>query len=147
MISITNDGAAITATTYWQTEHAARGVLYVSINAGAIRVLVPPVAEDAILPELRTARQVAVSRGPWPDQRRDDALEILWDDGSDTPFAVHLAIEQADRLPATADEGRRDLTCSVWTAGPDGAAVARGAWPCTYRRSPGLPDLRPATED
>lgn len=145
-ITIANDGPRIASTPYWSSTHAARGVIYVSVNAGAFRVLVPPVAEGAILPELRTACDVVISRGPWPDQRRADAIEILWDDGSDNPFALHLSIEQIDRVPDAADEGRHDLTCTVWTAGPEGAAVERGTWPCTYRRSRRLPDLRPAKE-
>jgi hypothetical protein len=34
---------------------------------------------------MRTAREVIISRGPWPAQRRTNAIEILFDDGSASP--------------------------------------------------------------
>ncbi len=42
LVSITNDGPGVLETTYWSTEHARKGLLWVSVNAGAVRVLVPP---------------------------------------------------------------------------------------------------------
>ncbi|MFZ1575956.1 MAG: hypothetical protein WAT36_12135 [Chromatiaceae bacterium] len=44
-----------------------------------------PDAQKAILRELRGAREVIVSRGPWVSQGGRDALELLWGDGSDGP--------------------------------------------------------------
>jgi hypothetical protein len=41
VLQIQNAGPEILATTYWQTEHARRGYLYLSFNGGALRVLVP----------------------------------------------------------------------------------------------------------
>lgn len=142
MLTITNDGPRIASTSYWQTEHALRGALYLSINAGAFRVLVPPALEDQI-PDMATATTVVISRGPWPDQQRDDAIELLFDDGSSSPYALHLAVAQVDRLPLNADAGQA-WTCTVWTAGPHGTAVERLSRPAIYRRSKRLPDLRPA---
>lgn len=41
MITISNDGQKIVSTNYWDTEHAKRGFLYLSWNAGAGRLLLP----------------------------------------------------------------------------------------------------------
>jgi len=54
MIHIANDGQAVVSTSYWSTPHADAGYLYVSINAGAIRVLVPA-ATAYLLDELPPA--------------------------------------------------------------------------------------------
>ncbi|MDX9788933.1 MAG: hypothetical protein RBT11_19320 [Desulfobacterales bacterium] len=39
LIQISNDGPEILSTNYWETEHAKKGFLYMSINAGAFRLL------------------------------------------------------------------------------------------------------------
>lgn len=142
LTTISNDGPRITDTNYWQSEHAARGFFYLSINAGAFRLLVPP-TQAAILRELESATDVVVSRGPWPAEQRHDAFEIVFDDGSPSPFAIHLLTTQVDRLPRDADTGSRWI-CSVWTE-CDGRTVEVLSRPATYRRSRRLPDLRPAT--
>src|SRR5260370_41514272 len=64
---------------------------------------------------MATAREVAISRGPWPDANRDDAFEFLFDDDSQSRFVLHTVPESLDRLPAKADEGRGDLACLVYT--------------------------------
>ncbi len=67
MIEIHNDGPRLVSTNYWQTEHADRGLCYMSVNAGCWRLLVPPPAEGW-LRDIRTADEVVITRGPWPDQ-------------------------------------------------------------------------------
>ena len=41
---ITNRAEEVISTTYWQTGHARRGYLYLSFDAGALRVLAPEAA-------------------------------------------------------------------------------------------------------
>jgi hypothetical protein len=79
ILAVENDGQEIRATNYFESEYARRGAFYLSVNAGAFRLLVPPAHESAI-EEFRTAKEVVVSRGAWTAQRRKDALEILFDD-------------------------------------------------------------------
>lgn len=44
MITVSNnDGPEIVTANYWQSEYARAGNLYISCNAGCVRVLVPPV--------------------------------------------------------------------------------------------------------
>lgn len=72
--------------------------------------------------------------------RSRDALEILFEDGSESPFAVHLLVEQADRVPAASDEGRT-FRLAIWTENGK-----RGEMPARYRRVPRLPWLEPWEE-
>lgn len=136
MILIRNKGQALEHTDYWQTEHAERGFLYLTWNAGCARVLVPDAAKP-MLREMKGAREVIISRGPWVDQGNRDALELLWEDGSDTPFAVQLVAEQCDRLIPETDQGGR-FAVAVWTRGG-----IKGRWPGRYRVVPALPCLQP----
>lgn len=142
-LTITNDGPAIRASNYWTSEYAARGAVYVSLNARAIRILVPDLLAEQLVAETRGSKYVILSRGPWPDQRRDDAIELLWEDGSSSPFALHVGVEQVDRLPAKDDEGRTDLQCTLWVRGADGAPSCAATWPARYRRVREIPALEP----
>ena len=90
-----------------------------------------------------TGKHVIVSRGPWPSEQLPDAVEILFDDGSDNPFALHLSPESLDRMPLDTDAGKEWLF-TVWTAprrnGPPHKALERPAY---YRRVDALPCLLP----
>lgn len=108
-----------------------------SVNAGAFRILLPPALHSA-LADMRTAKTVVVSRGPWPEQGLAEAIELLFDDGSDSPYALHLSPQQIDRVPPDSESGR-DVRVTVWTKGPTLALDLPGR----YRRSARLPDLTP----
>lgn len=115
MIKIVNDGQAIRETNYWGSEHAQVGLCFLSWNAGAARVLLPDVMLGA-LEEMRTAQCVIVSRGPWKAQGGRESFELLFEDGSDSPYCLHLVVEQTDRsLPADNQGGGFAVT--VWTQG------------------------------
>jgi hypothetical protein len=140
LITIENDGAEITYTNYFNSDHAARGYVYLSINAGAFRLLIP----DRMISEIaewRTAREVIISRGPWPDMSKSDALEILFEDDSDNPYALHIASEQADRMPLDTDRDRKDQPpswkFSAWTR--EGKTLEL---PCRYRLVKRIPWLK-----
>lgn len=136
MLTIENQGQAIKATNYWDSEHARRGLLYLSWNAGAGRVLIPDAAK-AMLRELKGASEVIVSRGPWADQGGLEAIELLWEDGSDSPFSVHLVAEQCDRLIPDYEQGG-GFVVTVWTRGG-----IKGRWPGRYRVVESIPCLQP----
>jgi hypothetical protein len=138
MLVISNNGREIASTNYWQSEYARRGILYLSVNSGAFRLLLPKILEIA-LSDMKTAREAIISRGPWPDKNRADAIEVLFEDGSDKPFALLFGTEQIDRMPSVADEGRRGLECSVWSNGP--SPVKALSLPAAYRRVKSLPCL------
>lgn len=137
MLTIQNNGPEIVSTNYWQTEHAACGYVYLSINAGAFRILIPPSQEGAIA-EMLTAREAIISRGPWADQGGREAMEILFEDFTDTPYSLCILAEQCDRLPADSDRNRTNLRLSIWTV-----AGKAGEMPAKYRKVKRLPWLKP----
>lgn len=135
MIEIQNDGPLIAATNYWASEMAA-SKMFVSVNSGAIRVLLPN-GWDAPLQAMRMAEYCVLSRGPWAEMQQPEAVEILFEDHTDTPFALHLGAGSFDVLPAS-PKGRR-WRLSVWTAGP----VKQLDLACHWRMVPRIPWLKP----
>ena len=111
MLIIHNDGAVITGTNYWDSELAKEGLFYLSWNAGVGRLLVPN-ARRCDLREMSSAAYVIVSRGPWHERGGRDALELLFEDGSDSPYVIHLSVEQTDRMLPDGNQSRFVIT--VW---------------------------------
>lgn len=139
-IEIQNDGPEIVSTNYWASEHAARGLFYMSINAGVFRLLVPD-AQVQEIGECTTAREVIISRGPWPQAGKSDALEILFEDDSESPYVIHLTSEQVDRMPLNTDQDHKGQQprwkFSAWTRN-----VKVLELPCRYRVIKKLPYLK-----
>ena len=136
MLKIGNRGQMILATNYWESEQARAGYFFLSWNAGAARLLVPDV-QKAVLREIKGAREVIISRGPWTDHGGREALELLWEDGSDNPFCIHLVAEQCDRLIPDTDQGG-GFVVTAWTRGG-----LKGRWPGRYRVVAEIPCLTP----
>ncbi|MEQ9883241.1 hypothetical protein ABRP83_13805 [Pectobacterium brasiliense] len=135
MISIANNGQSIEHTTYFDSQPATAGFLYASWNAGALRILLPDSALDMLI-EMKMGTQVGVTRGTL--QGRKDALEIMFDDNSDAPYAIHIVREQYDNL--IRDENV-SITVSVW-----GRSGKLAEWPGFYRTAQTLPFLEPLPE-
>jgi hypothetical protein len=140
MIEVHNHGPLIVATNYWDSDLARAGKVYVSVNAGAIRVLLPP-AHYGALADMRAASECVLSRGPWPAEGRREAVEIMWDDGSSAPFTMHVTPESFDALPGEPEPGR-EWICSVWTA-KDGRPHKALERICHWRRVLHIPCLAP----
>lgn len=136
LFDIRNRGQTLVSTTYWDTEHARNGSFYLTWNAGAARLLVPE-ARAPMLREVARAREVILSRGPWVERGGRDALELLWEDDSDSPFALCLVAEQCDRLLPDAEQGG-GFPVVAWAR--DGE---KGRWPGRYRVVARVPWLRP----
>jgi hypothetical protein len=134
---ITNDGADVVSTNFWQTHANAAGKFYLSFNAGTARLLVPTQLSDQAIVEMRTAKSVVISRGPWISGR-PDALELLFEDGSDSPFSLQLSDGSFDHYPAESDQNKQ-FTCTVWIDGP----IQTLKFPCFYRAVEKLPCLKP----
>lgn len=139
---ITNDGPLVTRTNFWSTEMARAGKFYLSTNAGAFRLLVPQ-QHLGVVRDMRTAREVVVSRGPMTLQgvTLSDALELLFDDHTNDPFSLHLSPGQVDRMPLDTDSAE-EWTCTVWTHLVDERGRQALTKPAYYRRVRRLPDLR-----
>ena len=106
MITIANNGPDIADTNYWASEHANVGLCYLSGNAGAWRLLVPEAAEG-LLPEMRTGKRVTIE----PSISAAGALDIVFEDGTDSPFAVTIDRKQVDRKV----EPSTGALFTVWT--------------------------------
>ena len=133
-IQFQNRGQAILSTNYWDSEHAQKDYFFLSWNAGAGRLLIPD-GQKAVLREMRSASYVIVSRGLWIDQGEREALELLWEDGSDSPYCIHLVAEQTDRLLPDTDQGG-GFVIAAWTR-----SGLKQRWPGKYRHVDRLPCL------
>lgn len=136
MLTIENQGQAIKSTNYWDSNHAKSGYCYLTWNAGAGRLLVPD-NQKFMLPEMRGAKYIIVSRGPWDAQGGRDALELLFEDGSDAPFCIHLVAEQTDRMLPEDNQGG-GFVITIWTRGGEKLRL-----PGKYREVETIPCLAP----
>jgi hypothetical protein len=131
-----NNGEAIASTNYWDSDQAQDGCCFLSWNAGTGRLLVPDVLVSAIA-EMRTAKYVIVSRGPWRTHGGRTAIELLFEDGSNSPFVLTITEQQTDRLlPKSDEKGKFDVV--IWSR--DGEQLRR---PGHYRIVKSIPCLRP----
>jgi hypothetical protein len=143
VIQVTNHGPLITSTNYWESDLAAAGKVFVSINAGAIRVLLPRQRWGDVT-DMRRARYCVLSRGPWPAERKSEAIEIMWEDDSDSPYALRLTPESFDMLPGEPEPGR-EWICSVWIE-QDGNPHKSLERICLWRRVEKIPCLLPVSK-
>jgi hypothetical protein len=138
MLEITNHGPLITATNYWRTEAERAGKLYCSVNAGTLRLLLPRTQFD-LVGECRTSEYVIVSRGPWPEMGITEAVELIFEDHTDSPFVLHLSASSFDSLPGEPKAGEEWLL-SMWVLKKDKPHKALER-PCKWRRVKKIPDL------
>ena len=133
---VANDHQNIVSTNYFDSDQAAKGLLYLSWNAGAGRLLIPD-NQLHCLAELRTGQYVVVSAGPWPEKRRPQGLELMFEDGTDSPFSFHICPEQCDRVLPSKDEGG-GFVIAAW--GRNGLLAS---WPGKFRKVKRIPCLLP----
>lgn len=136
MLTIQNQGQAIAQTNYFDMEQARKGFFYLSWNAGAGRLLVPDV-HIGLIPNMAVAEYVIVSRGPWRAQGYQDALELVFDDLSDSPFVIHLMTEQTDQLLPEQSQGGGFVILLQTRQGTQATLPGR------YREVPEIPCLEP----
>lgn len=143
-ITITNHGPLITRCNYWGSDHERAGKIIASVNAGAVRLLIPRKHAD-LVGECRSSQYAIISRGPWPSGGVDDAVEIMFEDGTTDPFSLHLSSSSfADFLPGAPEPGREWIV-TLWTqkAMRPHKALER---PAKWRRVESLPCLAPWSE-
>lgn len=142
-LRIDNHGPLVTGTNFFASDLARAGRVYLSTNAGAFRLLVPP-ALEGIVSEMAAGTVAVISRGPWPAERLPDALEVMLDDGTGAPWSCHLDPGSLDRMPLDADAGR-EWVFTVWTRPRRAGSRPHKALerPAFYRRAESLPYLLP----
>lgn len=131
MINISNIGGDIASTNYFDSPEAKEGHLFVSWNASVARVLIPDAALS-MLNEMRTGRICIISRGNWNGK---DAIELLFEDDSDAPYALQMTSNMVDRM--ISNDGKI-FRVAAWTR--SGKACE---WEGKYRVVKKLPCLAP----
>ncbi len=112
VISIRNDGQKIVRTNYWETDYAKKGIVYFSVNAGALRMLLPDRSDADLLKAVTQAKYVILSR-----DMRGQSYEVLLEDESSSPYAIQSPIGAWDRLLPTTEDGREGIPFLVYTKG------------------------------
>lgn len=143
MIATQNHGPLILSSSYWGSEEERAGKIFCSTNAGAVRLLVPA-SKRELIEAARGSRYAILSRGPWPAAGLAEAVEILFEDHTDTPYVIQLSPESFDLVPAEPPTGR-EWVIALWDLkkGKPHKAVER---PCHWRRVPQLPWMKPWEE-
>lgn len=132
-IHVSNAGAEITGTNYFESERARSGWFYVSWNASTARILIPDCCHE-IVNEMRTGRICVISSGIFEGR---DALELMFDDDSDAPYALHTSMGHVDRKVR---DDNTDFKVAAWTR--QGKV---GEWEGKYRVVRELPHMAPWT--
>ena len=142
LIQVVNDGRSIVSSNYWQSSLACLNRYFLSVNAHAFRLLLLPPTMAFYVREMHTAHRVIISRGPWPAERNSDALELMFVNGREYPFAIHVDGQFVDRLPPDSSQAD-DWIFNVWLpmrSGQPNQALERPAY---YRRVTKIPGQRP----
>lgn len=139
---IINDGPLIRETNFWETEYERRGLFYISTNGGAVRILVPDAQRGTISEMERGTQHVIFSYLKQHLVAQDQlALEVLFEDGSNSPYALHSAPGAFDRYPAQQDS-QSTWRATVWEQ-CDGKPKMRLDLPAYVRTVYQIPCLQP----
>jgi hypothetical protein len=134
-----NNEQLVLASTFWGGDYERAGKFWVSCNAGAIRVLLPK-SKRHHLRDMRTAKYVICSRGPWIAAGNRESIELLFEDDSSSPYLLNAGPESVDLMPGD-PAGTGEWICSVWTFA--GAPVKELELPCRWRKVPYIPWMKP----
>lgn len=117
-MQVLNDGQHILSTDYWLTPHARRGLLWLTWSARALRVLVPPTAEQ-LLHELPPPGTPAIYI------QRQTARIILYEDDPVHPYVLEVDARQCDRTLPRSDDGRVSRLLWYGRHGEEGVRLLR----------------------
>ncbi len=95
--------STITRTNYFQSPMARGGYCFLTWNNRTARLLMPRDMCSEIVPEVRGASHVIIS---FDGQHYD----LLFEDHTDSPYALMLTLSLSDRSVPRSDSGRTDLT-------------------------------------
>jgi hypothetical protein len=109
-LAFANRGQDILSTNYWQSDWATSGLLFLSVNSGAFRLLIPPNARHCIPEMKRGAKHIVLSLGQKSGRM---SIELLFEDKTSTPYVVYIETKACDRVFAQNDVGK-EWIASVW---------------------------------
>lgn len=131
---VSNNGQEIVSTDFWESKWNDNGMLYLSVNAGAFRLLVPDNCRDFDLNEVNTAKVIVISTGK--GMGRECVFEILYDDYTNSPYSMHFGTEQSDRIPT---ESKGEFRFIIYKKGMEKVLDTK----CYYRKVNKIPCLKP----
>jgi len=135
IIMVENNCQEIVKSNYWDSTEARAGKYYLSTNAGAFRLLLPNSLLNFVA-EMKTGKTIVVTVGPWPRMGvLTPCFEIMFDDGSNSPFCLHMNTESTDGIIPNTEWTFKAVMFSVWAKGPrkifeKPCFVRFGAIPC-----------------
>ncbi len=109
---VQDDGPSLRDSNYWDSLYCQSGLLYFSVNAGAIRMLVPDDVSDELLDALTTTQHVVVSR-----DAAGVHYELLFEDGTPTPYFVFTTSAAWDHSVPDSESGRINIDFRVYARG------------------------------
>lgn len=124
-ITIENEGPVITGTNFFESELNDAGKFFVSLNAGAVRLLVPDTMLRELKRELSLVKKVNL-------EKEGDWYFIVLDDGSKNPYTLQCLPNSFDRLPAKEDVGKA-ITFSAWGREKGKKIEKIHECPCSYK--------------
>lgn len=106
MLTIHNrpDGT-IADTDYWQSEYNARGLAYLSGHRLGLRLLLPTAHAAEWLPKIQTGKRAVIE--PPARQGYTNHIDIVFDDGTDSPFS--LCLDRTQQLDTALRSGSTRL--------------------------------------
>lgn len=142
-IQIENQGQDIISSNYWGSDIEKQRLLFLSPNAGAIRLLVPRNYEAELQDMTKDCDYVIVTRGKWNGA---EAVEILFENHSHTPYSITLTADSCLMLPGNPGSDRQ-WGFAIWTLDETtNRPIKRYAFKSKWRRADELPYLRPWEE-
>jgi len=108
ILYIENNGPEIQASNFWDSDLGQSGGLYISVNEGYIRLLVPDCHRKHIDDMRVGAKHMVLSmlpRDAWAP--RKFCIELLVEDGGQTPWSCQLSEGQIDRSAIPEDAGKQ----------------------------------------
>lgn len=122
---IKNKGKEIIETNYFTSPVAMAGKFIISLNAGAFRLLIPPVHANEFRKETMETTRIQI-------EQLGEVAFITFDDGSDAPYMIQMTMNSFVTRPAANDSGK-DFMFSGWDD-LGGMLVKVLEVPCTYTK-------------
>lgn len=120
MFTFSNNGEDLEDTNYWRSDHAKKGLMYLTGNASVWRLLVPKIVHQFV-DEMRTGVRVVIE----PSIAAAGCWDVVFEDESPSPFVITIDQRQIDRvmtpgetrLTVWTERGKQlDLPCRVTTS-------------------------------
>lgn len=145
LIQTTYKNNELTGSNYWGSELEKIGLVFLSINEGKARLLWPNRADyKRHMRDLKTAKETAITLGNFIESfgaPESSGIEILFDDYTSHPFAIHSVSKYVDKLEELTSKIGSTIKLEVWEL-HKGVPRRRLSRNCLIRTGT-IPDLRP----